>query len=71
MRKLFRSRYNAHCHLLQIRKLYLSLHSVFYPSYSYSETDALAQCSLGDLSTHVVKKKAHLLSQSQMETKKY
>ena len=30
--------------------------------YSFSETDALARCSLGDLSTHVVKKKAHLLS---------
>ena len=26
------------------------------PSYSFSETDALARCWLGDLSAHVVKK---------------
>ena len=48
---------------------FLSTYSVFNPSYSFSETDALARCSLGGLSTHVVKKKAHLLSQSQMGTK--
>ena len=56
MRKLCRSRYNAHCRLLQVRKLCLSTYSVFNPSYSFSETDALARSSLGNLSTHVVNK---------------
>ena len=62
MSKLCRNRYNTHCHLLQVRKLFLSTYSVFNPSYSFSETDALARCLLGDQSTHVVKKKAHLVS---------
>ena len=57
MRKLYRSRCNVHCHLFQVRRLFLSTYSVSNPSYSFSETDALARCSLGvgDLSTHVCK----------------
>ena len=57
MRKLYCSRYNAHRHLLQVTNLFLSTYSVSNPSYSFSETDALARCSLVDLSTHIVKRR--------------
>ena len=57
MPKLCRSHYNAHCHLLQVTNLFLSTYSVFNPSYSFSETDSLAWCSLVDLSTHIVKRR--------------
>ena len=70
MRKLCRIRCNEHCHLFQVRKL--SFINIFRV-YSFFEIDALAWCSLGDLATHFLEKKVHLLvlSQSQMGTKKY
>ena len=62
MRKLYRSCYNAIFPFASGQETFFPTYSVYNPSYSFSETDALARCSLGDLSTHVVKKKAHLLS---------
>ena len=74
MRKLCRNHYNSTMLIaicFRSGNFFSSTYSVFNPSYSFSETDALAQSLLGNLSTHVVKKKAHLLilSLSQMGTK--